>query len=372
MLNPGERSLFDDLDEQRRPSAVPFELALSALGKIRGLGHKGLQSLVGHFGEDLGAVLAMPHDDIKGLLLELKINGAIRIALAIARSHEYLIEQGTANLAELASKNIKLLPPSRLPERFRELGTEAPRWLFVQGDAKLLEHHPAVAVVGSRKSTESGFRAANAVAHILSSYPVIVISGLANGIDAQAHACTISRGLKNVAFLGHGINLTFPQETADIRAEILRNGGAVISEYMPDQNYQKQQFVERNRLQAALADLVIPVEAASTSGTAHTVRFARKYQKHIVGLKWNGANGLVDDLTEEGDMIIEIMTDDGRRALDQMVQLLVSQVRGTAYPFSALERQIVREMRGRTFVHEHVTKLVDAIQKMEQVSSKNG
>ena len=205
-----------------------------------------------------------------------------------------------------------------------------------------------------------------------SSYPVLVVSGLADGIDAEAHACTMNRGLKNMAFLGHGINLTFPEQTAGIRADIVRSGGAIVSEYMPDQSYQKRQFVERNRLQAALADLVIPVEAASASGTAHTVRFARKYQKTIVGLRWKGANGIVDDLAKEGDKIIEIMTVDGQRELDQLVQLIVAEVSGTAHPFSALERQIAREMRGRAFRQEDVAKLVEAIQKMGQESSKNG
>jgi DNA processing protein len=374
MTKPGERSLFDDQDESplQHPVAVPFEVALSALGCIRGLGHKGLQILVAEFGDNLGAVFAMPHDNIKGLLAQRKINGAIKIALAIAHSAEDLIEQGKANLADLAAKNVKLIPPSRLPERFRALGTEAPKWLFVQGNEKLLDHHPTVAVVGTRNPTENGCRAASTIAYVLSSYPVLMVSGLAEGIDAEAHATSLNRGIKNMAFLGHGMNLTFPEQTAGLRAEIVRCGGAIVSEYMPDQSYQKRQFVERNRLQAALADLVIPVEAASASGTAHTARFARKYGRTIVGVRWKGANGLVDDLAKEGDKIIEIMTVDGQRELDGLLQQIVSEANGTAYPFQALERQIAREMRGRAYRPEDVTKLVEAIQRMEQESSKNG
>jgi DNA protecting protein DprA len=373
MAKPREPGLFDEQDDApRHPAEVPFAVALLALGGIHGLGQKGLQVLVGQFADDLGAVFRLPQEAIEERLSACKVHGAKKIALAVVHSADEIIERGYARLKDLEAKSVKLIPPSGLPERFRALGTERPKWLFVQGDDNLLAHHPTVAVIGTRKPTDGGCRAAAAISNVLSSYPVLLVSGLADGIDAEAHASSLSRDIKNMAFLGHGINLVFPEETASLRAQIVRQGGAIVSEYMPDQNYQKRQFVERNRLQAALADLVIPVEGASASGTAHTARFARKYGRVIVGVKWKGANGLVDDLTKEGDKIIEILTVEGQRELDGLVQRIVSEASGTAYPFQTLERQIAREMRGRSFRPEDVTKLIETIQKLGQESPKNG
>jgi DNA processing protein len=375
MTKPGERTLFDHQHEPtlKKQAGVPFGVALLGLGTIRGFGQKGIQSLVAEFGDELGAVFSLPQEEIQERLATRKINGSLKIAQAITESVSELIEKGTVQLNELEARHIKLVPPSCLPERFRALGTEAPSWLFVQGDATLLNHRPVVAVVGTRKPTELGYRAASVISYVLSSYPVLLVSGLAEGIDGEAHATSLGRCIKNMAFLGHGINLVFPEETAQLRADIIRHGGAVVSEYLPNQNYQKRQFVERNRLQAALADLVIPVEGAAAGGTAHTARFARKYGKTIIGVRWKGANGLVEDLAKEGDRIIEVLTSEGQRELDSLVQKIVSEASQAPYPLAALERQIAREMRGRAYRQEDVARLIEAIQKLSsQELSGNG
>lgn len=374
MAKSNDRTLFDDPDEPSKlpPSSVPFDAALMALGTVRGLGHKGLQILVRHFGENLGAIFSLKDDAIKGLLADHKISNSTKIALTIAHSSDDLLADGGEQLQQLAARGVKILSPSGLPERLGSLGTESPKWLFVEGDDQLLAAHPTVAVVGTRKPTDLGYRATNAVCHVLSSYPIVVVSGLADGIDGEAHAASMNRGMKNVAFLGHGINITFPEQTSGIRAEIIKQGGVVVSEYMPNQSYQKHQFVERNRLQAALADLVIPVEAAAASGTAHTARFARKYGRRIVGVRWNGANGIVEELAKAGDEVIDILTASGQKQLDAIVQSVLDTLGQSTYPFQALERQIAREMKGRTFRPEDVTKLAEAIHRLGKEASGNG
>ena len=374
MAKSNDRTLFDTSDEPPKlpASTVEFDVALMALGTVRGLGHKGLQVLVHHFGENLGAIFSMRDEDIKCHLSEHKISNSTKIALTLAHSSGDLLHDGREGLKQLETRGIRILSPSRLPERLRSLGTEAPKWLFVQGDEHLLDAHPTVAVVGTRKPTNLGCRATNAVCHVLSSYPLVVVSGLADGIDGEAHAASMSRGMKNVAFLGHGINVVFPEQTSSIRAEIIKQGGVVASEYMPDQSYQKHQFVERNRLQAALADVVIPVEAAAASGTAHTARFARKYGRRIVGVRWEGASGIVDELAKAGDDIIDILTAAGQKRLDAIIQSVLHTHNQSAYPFQALERQIAREMKGRAFRREDVAKLAEAIHRMGNEASGNG
>ena len=374
MAKANERTLFGDPDEPSKPpaSSIPFDAALMALGTVRGLGHKGLQVLVRHFGENLGAIFALNDDDIKGLLADHKLSNCTKIALTIAHSSDDLLAEGGEQLRQLAARRVKILSPSQLPERLSRLGTESPKWLFVEGDETLLAAHPTVAVVGTRKPTDLAYRATNAVCHVLSSYPLVVVSGLADGIDGEAHSSSMNRGMKNVAFLGHGINITFPEQTSGIRADIIKQGGAVVSEYMPDQSYQKHQFVERNRLQAALADLVIPVEAAAASGTAHTARFARKYGRRIVGVRWNGAIGIVEDLAKAGDEVVDVLTASGQKQLDAIVQSVLEAFGRSMYPFQALERQIAREMNGRTFRPEDVTTLAEAIHRLGKGASGNG
>lgn len=368
-----ERTLFDDHEQPKIPrSDVPFDAAILALDFIRGLGHKGLRILVGHLKENLGAVFKLNYEDLKTLFSDLRISNSSKVAAAIVDTPEQLLQSGNVCLDDCRTKDIKVISPSLLPQCFQNLENEAPKWLFVQGDEKLLEQSPKVAVVGTRKPTANGYRATNIISHVLSPYPIAVVSGLADGIDAEAHWSTLQRGLKNIAFLGHGINTIFPVQTSEIRSEIIRQGGAIVSEYMPNQSYQKNQFIERNRLQAAIADIVIPVEAATASGTAHTVRFARKYRRQIIGVKWEGVNGIVDDLISKDDKIIQIFTSKGARTLDSCIRNLMEEYGQSSYPFHYLEQQIAREMNGRMFCSEDLTKLTDKITKLGQDALENG
>lgn len=355
-------SLFGD-EPDTPESSVPFAIALLGLGSLKGLGQKGLQSLVTRFGEGIGRVFQQPEPELLITLKDSGISGADKFAAAIAKDSSSIIREAEAELVRLEERNIHLVPPSRLPERLRSINGDAPKWLFVEGKANTLDNRPVIAVVGTRQPTEQGCEAARIIAKILAPYPVTLVSGLADGIDCQAHYHSLHNGVKNLAFLGHGINLVFPEETADIRRSIIERGGAVVSEYMPGQHYQKKQFVERNRLQAALADIVIPVEAATASGTAHTIRFARRYARQLVGMTWNGANGIVDDLRANNDRLIDIFTSAGQKELDQLVKNVLTAERADTYPFKNIERTALQEFGNRTYTEADVHRLVDTLSK---------
>jgi DNA protecting protein DprA len=378
IMQPKERTLFDEEEPQTgKPVEVPFAVALLALGSVRGLGQKGLEALVVRYGENLGIVLTQAETELTETLRVCKINGADKLAAAVTSDPKGLIKSAETQVGELHARGVRLLGPSQLPERLRAINEESPKWLFVEGDVSLLEFRPAVAVVGTRTPTENGLDAARVVATILGPYPVVMVSGLAEGIDANAHHFSLQHGIKNIAFLGHGINLVFPEETADLRHEIVRRGGAIVSEYLPSQTFQKRQFVERNRLQAALADLVIPVEAASASGTAHTIRFARRYSRPLVGMNWPGANGIVNDLRESHDRLIDIFTSAGQRELDALVQGVLKESQVEHYPFRNLERLATREFSNRLYTDGDVERLIETIrreaqQRKPQESSSDG
>ena len=364
MCQPQQKKLFYDEGELPTQSVVPFGVGLLALGSIQGLGQKGLRSLVAHYGDHIGQVLWQSEAELTVNLKKCSISGADKFAAIITKDPSRIIQQAEAELEDLEGRNIRVIQPSKLPERLRSINGDAPKWLFVEGSVDALMNRPVVAVVGTRTPTEKGLYAARIVATILAPYPVLMVSGLAKGIDCQAHYHSLGFGVKNLAFLGHGINHVFPEDTADIRRTIIDKGGAIVSEYMPDQTYQKHQFVERNRLQAALADIVIPVEAAADSGTAHTIRFARRYARTLVGMNWGGAVGIVDDLRANNSRLIDIFTSAGQRELDQMVKGILIAEGADTYPFKNLERFALREFGNRTYSEVDLQRLIEAITKV--------
>ncbi|NDJ25705.1 DNA-processing protein DprA [Nostoc sp. B(2019)] len=169
------------------------------------------------------------------------------------------------------------------PQSLREI-SDPPKWLFVQGDISIL-HQPALAIVGTRKPSEDGLFLANYVGACLQYFNAVTVSGLALGIDQIIHKKSIRAKVPTIAFIGTGILQNYPAGSEKLRQEICENGGAIVSEYLPNQSYSAENFVHRNRLQAGLSNVIIPVEWKEKGGTSHTVKFAHKAQKRIVCLK---------------------------------------------------------------------------------------
>lgn len=363
--------MFDDLPPPIEH--ISFGVALLALGRVNGIGQVGLCKMVAKYGDELWKIFQIPRRELAEEMKDLGIKDAVRLSGEVDNGSRELISHGQKTLNVLRSRNISVLSPSAIPNRLKELETDAPLWLFVEGNADVLTHRPVIAVVGTRNPTSEGKRAADRIAKVLSPYPVAIVSGLADGIDAEVHDKTLQRDLKNIAFLGHGINLVFPEQTADIREKIVEREGAVVSEYLPNQNYQKQQFVRRNRLQAALADIVIPVEAKIQSGTAHTVRYAREYGRMLIGIRWQGANGIVGDLVEHGDRVIDIFTPKGEQELNSIVQELVRDTGEDPYSLKIVESYILKELSTRSASPKDVERLIEAIRRtVQKESSTNG
>ncbi|WP_406871956.1 DNA-processing protein DprA [Aminobacter sp. P9b] len=171
----------------------------------------------------------------------------------------------------------------RFPRALLDL-ERPPHWLFVQGAMAPLAM-PAVAIVGTRKPSEDGLFLARYVGACLSDWPAATVSGLAAGIDQLAHESSLRANVPTIAVLGTGIFDNYPKGSDVARRQILEAGGTIVSEYLPCSSYSAENFVQRNRLQAALGRVVIPVEWARRSGTAHTVRFATALKRPIACLR---------------------------------------------------------------------------------------
>ena len=149
----------------------------------------------------------------------------------------------------------------------------------------------AVAIVGSRHNTHYGEDVAYRLAYELAKRGVVVISGLAYGIDSIAHRGALAANGKTIAILGTRINEIYPKAHLSLAQEIIEKDGAIISEYAPDAKiYPKYSFLERNRLISGLSDAVVVVEAAERSGSLNTAAHALEQGKEVFAVPGNITN----------------------------------------------------------------------------------
>lgn len=164
------------------------------------------------------------------------------------------------------------------PEPLAEV-PDAPAVLCVQGDPSLLRRR-AVAVVGTRRCTPYGAAVARHLGQTLAARDVVVVSGLARGIDTHAHRAAASRGC-TIAVLGHGLDHTAPPSNRVLRAEILRSGGAMVSAYPDGLRPARWTFPQRNKWIAGLSEATVVVEAPLRSGALITATEAAAIGREV-------------------------------------------------------------------------------------------
>lgn len=147
---------------------------------------------------------------------------------------------------------------------------------------------PVVAIVGSRHNTRYGEEVAYKLAYELGKRGVIVVSGLAYGIDSIGHRGCLDAGGITVAVLGTPINEIYPRAHKGLAKEIIEKNGVIISEYAPGARvYPKVSFLERNRIISGLSDIVVVVEAAERSGSLNTATHALEQGKEVFAVPGN-------------------------------------------------------------------------------------
>ncbi len=190
--------------------------------------------------------------------------------------------KGTSIARTYAQKQVRVVfrDHEAFPNSLRNI-EEPPMWLFVQGNLNNL-HTKSVAIIGSRKSSEDGHWLTRLIVAGMANKNLVSVSGLADGIDQRAHMESIRFGVPTVAVLGTGIDSNYPKGSETVREQIINAGGTIVTEYLIGQSYSGHNFVQRNRIQAGLATCVIPVEWKIKSGTAHTVNFAKDFNRFLV------------------------------------------------------------------------------------------
>lgn len=173
------------------------------------------------------------------------------------------------------------------PKSLRDIDNP-PKKLYVLGDEKILNTQ-SLSIVGSRNCTEYGAEMAMNFARELSKIGITIVSGMAAGIDSHAHLGAIEGNGKTIAVLGSGFKHIFPSKK--VYKQILKNGGAVITEYEEDVEVFSQGFRDRNRIVAGLSVGTLVIEAKKRSGTSITAEYVQKYGRelfcipHLIGDK---------------------------------------------------------------------------------------
>ncbi len=162
------------------------------------------------------------------------------------------------------------------------------------------ERRPTVAIVGTRKPTAYGKEVTYQLAYDLAKKGVVIISGLALGIDGIAHRAALDAGGTTIAVLACGVDTIYPATHKGLADEIIKSGGAIISEYEPGTLARDFQFLARNRIVSGLSDAVIVTEAATRSGTLATVHHALDQGREVFAVPGNitsplsaGCNALI-------------------------------------------------------------------------------
>ena len=165
------------------------------------------------------------------------------------------------------------------PNSLRKI-PNSPKQIWVDGNINLLTRC-SISVVGSRENTEYGAKWCEHFVKELIKYDLVTISGMAIGIDSVVHKSTLKYGGKTIAVLPSGLNNIYPECNANLYKEIIKSGGAVISEYDPITQADQMKFLERNRLVSGLGLGLLVIEAAYRSGTSVTAKLARIQGKDV-------------------------------------------------------------------------------------------
>jgi DNA processing protein len=220
------------------------------------------------------------------------------------------------NFNSLKTSSIELVmrEDDGFPKLLREI-PHPPFALYVRG--KIPAAANSLAIVGTRKATESGSELAREFAATLAGRGITIVSGLALGIDAAAHAGALAGGGKTLAVLGCGLSHIYPRTNLKLAKEIIASGGALISEYPPDAEPLPYRFLERNRIVSGLSNGVLVIEAPRESGALVTARFALDQNRDVFVLPgpakhphYKGSHALIREgalLVTEPDEILSAM-----------------------------------------------------------------
>ena len=269
----GAQSPRTPLDEER--------LAWLAMTLAPGLGPKRILDAMRIVGEP-ARILSMPLTELEGLRLPAAAAQFIFDGKARAAAED--------EWARVVAQGATLVTYScaGYPERLKEI-YDPPPVLWVRGDVSLLSR-PSMAVVGTRHPTPYGSGMAEMLSRDLAARRMVILSGMARGIDTCAHKGALAARTPTIAVWGTGIDVIYPKENRKLAEEILATGGAIVSELPMGTFPAPQNFPRRNRILSGMSVAVLVVEASENSGTRVTARCAEDQNRDVYAVPGNVTN----------------------------------------------------------------------------------
>jgi DNA processing protein len=247
------------------------------LGRIDGLGSRGALSLVNRFASP-SAVYAASLTDLEACGLTSRVARAIHAQEGLAAAEREL------NSAQRLECHVVTLGSDAYPPLLKQI-SDPPLVLYVRGDSSLLSRH-AIAMVGSRRPSAYGSSVAHRLAGDLAQRGLVVVSGMARGIDSASHRGALEAGGKTVAVLGSGVDVIYPRENKRL-SEAIVESGAIISEFPFGTHPAPENFPIRNRVISGLSLGTVIVEAAEYSGSLITARLALEQNREVFAVPGN-------------------------------------------------------------------------------------
>ncbi|MFL5494006.1 MAG: DNA-processing protein DprA [Gemmatimonadales bacterium] len=254
------------MDDQR--------LAFLTLAQVPGVGAARLDTMLAAFQTPLGAYSA-PFD-LLCALPEFTRAAATAIKSASLEDGRRIVEA-----AERLGGRVLLAMDAGFPELLRNIA-EPPPVLFALGELRLLAS-PAVAIVGSRDHTEYGAEVCRMLAVEAAGVGVVVVSGMARGLDAVAHRAALDAGGATIGVLGNGLGVVYPSANRELYGRV-ESGGLLLTEFPPGERPHAGSFPRRNRLISGLARATVVIEAAEGSGALITAGKALDQGREVLAV----------------------------------------------------------------------------------------
>jgi len=319
-----------------------------ALTLVPNIGDVQAKILVNHFGDATSIFKA------KKLSLE-KIEGVGEVrAKSIKEFDDFHLAEHEIKFIEKYTIKTLFLNDADYPKRLLNC-YDSPTLLFYKGTADL-NTSKVLAIVGTRSNTDYGKQFTEKLIKDLSEQDILIISGLAHGIDAIAHKAALKNNLPTVGVVGHGMDKVYPSENTDLAKDMVKEGGGILSEFFSGTKPDKHNFPLRNRIVAGITDATVVVETNIKGGSMITAKLADAYNRDVFAVP-----GRTNDKTSSGcNHLIKynkaILLTDSDELLDvlgwkEKKKEKVRQQKELFIELSAEEKQIVQLLQEKEMVH---------------------
>jgi DNA processing protein len=257
-----------------------------ALTMIKGIGGATIRNLLSYCGS--------PDEIFKTRKSQLEKIPGIGSKMADVIIHHSSFQRAEQELKFVEKYKIQplFITSENYPKRLKNC-SDAPALLYFKGKADL-NNQKTIAIVGTRNATLYGKQFCDRLIEQLKAHHLLVVSGLAYGIDVVAHKSSLEHEIATIGVLGHGLDRIYPGIHRSVAEKMLENGG-LLTEFPSETNPDRTNFPKRNRIIAGMADATIVIEAAKTGGALITAEIANSYNKDVFAVP-----GRVDDEFSEG------------------------------------------------------------------------